>query len=104
MTHYATLKDSSDRYQTWLQVFGSPTVPILSPIPVENDGPDGRREFYRLDTKKLTLRQRRRLVEFLAKRWQLPHGEIVRTMDDPEHGVPIRATDVVVPLDLRFFT
>ncbi len=100
----AMIRDSSPRAAAWRDVFGGDTVPILSPLPIKASGPDGDAEFYRLDVAALDTAQRGRLVSHLCRRFKLQHIDVEHLIDDPNHGVPILADDVVVPLDLRLFT
>lgn len=100
----ATIRDSSPRAALWRQVFGTETLPIVSPVPKKAEGPDGSAEFYQLDVAQLDTEQRSRLVSHLCERFKMTHQEVCHLIDDPNHGVPILAEDVIVPLDLRFFT
>lgn len=100
----ATILPSSPRAAVWREVFGSETVPILSPLPQTAQTPRGDAEFYRLDVARLSDEQRKRVVSHLCQKWQLRHEEVVRLVNDPDHGVPLLAADLVVPLDLRLFT
>ncbi len=94
----------SPRRDTWIQVFGTDELPIVSPLPVLGTGPDGAEaEFYKIDVARLTDAQRRSMVRFLAARWKIPVDQVVQTMKDPQHGVPILAIDVSVAIDARLF-
>lgn len=99
----ARIPENSPRRADWIEVFGTEVLPIISPVPVVNDGPTGRREFYRLDVSRITPQQRQRLVRWLSKRWKLPVHEVEKSVDDPEHGVPLLADDLVVAADMRLF-
>ncbi|MGH9665767.1 MAG: hypothetical protein ACRD9L_15180 [Bryobacteraceae bacterium] len=92
----ATISRKSPRYANWMEVYGTDTVEVLDPQPVIHEGPDDARAFFRLDVDSLTSEQRRRLVRFLSQRWKLGPGEVDHLIDDPQHGVPIRADDVAI--------
>lgn len=51
MICYATIRESSPRYPTWLEVFGTDTVPLESDRSVVGAVPglDGPRRFFQLD-------------------------------------------------------
>lgn len=92
----AIINRDSPRYQNWIEVFGTDTVEVLDPQPHINEGPDEARAFFRLDVESLTSEQCRRLVRFLSQRWKLSPTEVEKLIDDPAHGVPIRADDVAI--------
>ncbi len=85
------------------RIFGD-SLPLLSCLPIMAEGPDGVAEFYKLDVAAISSEQRARLVEELASRFHSPANLIAHLVDDPNHGVPILAAHLVVPMDLRFFT
>jgi hypothetical protein len=100
----ATILLTSPRAGIWREVFGSETVPIVSPVPHKGVTPNCKGEFYSLDVARLTKSQRQRLVDHLVRAFKLTHADVERLIYDPTHGVPILAADLVVPLDLRLFT
>lgn len=83
------------------RIFGD-SLPVLSPVPIMAQGPDGVAEFYKLDVAAITPEQRTRLVEDLASRFHSPANLIAHLVDDPNHGVPILAAHLVVPMDPRY--
>ena len=94
----ATVHDE-ERAKLWARVFPqpnkeTPTVPIVSivPIVVEVPGYDRPQTAYQLDLGAITTRQRMRLVEALAERFELNPADVERDLD--EMGVPILARDV----------
>lgn len=100
---HAKISPTSPRRQTWLEVFGSDTVPVLSCEAVLMHGPDGDRRCYQLDVNKLKMGDYLRVARYLSNRWKLPPDEVTRLMRDPDHGVPIDAQDVTIEADLRLF-
>lgn len=97
----AVIDPDCPRAAAWREIFGSDRAPILSPLTVRNMGPNGPAEFYRLDVGALRPEQRERLIAYLVARWKLDPRQIEVELDDPEHGVPILATEVFVPIDMR---
>jgi hypothetical protein len=92
-----TVRRESPRCQTWLHVFGSTSVPLESPAAVSAWSPEGvLRPFYRVSVQALDAEQRERVVSHLAGAWNLEPAEIERLLDDPKHGLPILADDVIV--------
>lgn len=83
-------------------IFGD-SLPVVSPIPITAAGPDGVSEFYKLDVGAISAEQRARLVEDLAMRFHTNPDLIGHLVDDPNHGVPILAAHLVVPIDMRHF-
>src|SRR5262245_12581288 len=68
----ATIRPESDRYQTWMKVFGSDTVPLLTPWPRTLRGPNGKAlEFYMLDVAALDDQQRERMIDDLVDRFDV---------------------------------
>lgn len=100
----ATIRPESPPYRDWLRVFGTDQVPIMLPYPVRGSAPGVESaEFYKLHVPSLTPDQRSRLVEFIAERFGELPSTVEALMDDPEHGVPIKAEDVLVSVDARAF-
>jgi len=100
--HMATIRSSSPRAKEWEMVFGDTTIPIKSPLPVENDGPDGREMFFFADVKRLSAAQRSRVITHISEKFSLPRSEVAKDLAG-EHGLPIRAVDLVVSTDMRYF-
>lgn len=99
----AVLVAGGERFEIWHRIFETNIVPVLSPVPERNEGPDGVEEWYKLDTAALTPEIRARLVDYLVTKFKLDRDWVERSIDDPKHGVPIRAADVVVAIDARYF-
>ena len=97
----AYISATSPRYAVWREVFGSDSVEILSPVPARLDGPEGPRHCYRMDVSALTLKQRALVCRYLSQRWKLPGDQVAALIDDPTHGFPIRAEDVIVPIQVQ---
>ncbi|HEY7544428.1 MAG TPA: hypothetical protein VID27_06080 [Blastocatellia bacterium] len=96
----ATISKDSPRYDEWIKVFGTDTIPLLSPIPEPASGPGtGRALFYHLDTDALDEDQRRRLVEHLARKFKLREDLVWRDLG--QVGCPILADDLIVVMDSR---
>lgn len=93
----ATISKESPRYAIWMQVYGSDTVYIQSPIPYEAEIVDlGEQSIYMLDLELLTSEQRERQIAHIAERFELDPAEVEAELD--EHGVPILAEDVTVTI------
>ena len=101
----ATVYDE-ERAALWRRVLDQPEdqepgsdvraeVPILSMVPIKITVPghDKPQTAYQLDLGAITTRQRMRLVEELAERFELDPADVERDLD--EMGVPILATDVI---------
>lgn len=93
------LNESSPRASAWRDVFGGLEIPLESPLMRKVELPIGVREVYMLDVKKLTADVRKKLVGYLAKRFQIPAGEVDRDLES--NGVPILIEDVSVSFDPR---
>jgi hypothetical protein len=97
------IRPEAPRREDWIAIFGDETMPVTSPVPVRNDAPGlSDKSFYRLDVSRLTPVQRLRLVEYIARKFDIAECEVSRLLDDPEHGMPILADDVFPPtIDMR---
>lgn len=83
------------RKREWEAILDSDTLPIRSPLPSWASFPGmGDRLVYELDLKRLTTKHLLRLVDHLARKFDLT-PEAVSTQLMAE-GVPILANDVVV--------
>ncbi len=97
-----TISKDSPRYQEWIDIFGSETIILLSPLPHKAIGPDGKiQRFYKMDLSSLTLEQRHRLLSHISQKFQISEKIVARNLDTV--GLPILADDVIVPMDSRFF-
>jgi hypothetical protein len=92
----AIIANDSPRAARWREVFGSETIPLVSPLAVRGQvlGMESAR-FYKLDVRALSDDQRRRLEAYLCGRFRLSEAE-VRTSLDGEHGLPVLADDAMV--------
>lgn len=85
----------AERRHEWLEVFGSDTVCVRTPLPVEVVFPDvGVRLCYMLDLDELTEEQREKLAHHLARRIGLAVKEVRKDLQT--QGLPILAADVTV--------
>lgn len=90
----ATIKDES-RKREWIDILGTDTIPIKSPIPTWASLPDRDDALiYELDLTTLTSEQRGRLVNHIARKFDFSPEEVENRLAD--EGVPILADDVVV--------
>lgn len=93
----AHIVGDSPRAGDWLHVFGGPSVPITSPVPIRANLP-GHPDtlIYLVDLPLLTPEQRTRLVEHIAGRFGIPVAEVETDLD--ASGYPILADDVIVSI------
>jgi len=90
------------RQKDFIDVFGTNTVPITSPVPVRANAPDVQDGlFYHMDMSRVTREQFQRLVALLSQRFGLAEAEVERDLD--EQGLPILADNTVVATQLRLF-
>jgi hypothetical protein len=101
----AILNPRGPNFEAWNEILGSHRVPLLSAFPVQgnlgqHDNPDEKNvEVYLLNLRALTLRQRARLLHFLAQKFHATIAEVEEGI--MQDGVPIRAADVIVSVDVR---
>jgi hypothetical protein len=101
---YGIISARSPRYPAWRLVFGSATLPLTSWVPCRALKPDGTEaEFYKCDLGRLTAAQRCRLVVHLVNKTGMPQSEIEAALNHPDHGLPILAEDLTVPIPLSLF-
>lgn len=99
----ATLLKSSPRYRDWIEVLGTDKVLVESPIPHAGLFPKlGERQCYEVSVKKLSTMQLDNLVAHIAKRFEIPEPEVLSELLG-EHGLPILAEDVSVPIPISAF-
>lgn len=97
-----TIRENSPRAKDWKWVFGSLSIPLKSPLPVRADGPDGTlQQFYEVDVAKLSASQVERVVVHIAHKHELDADAVRRDLEDPTHGLPILAEDIMVSFDPR---
>ena len=95
---------AEDRRKDFETVFGSTTVPVLSPVPAlaELPGFDEPQLVYELDLDRLMTEQRKRLVTHIAEKFGLCESEVEAGLD--EEGMPILASGCVASgIDIRHF-
>lgn len=94
----ATLNPSSPRYQLWLQVLGTTSIPLVSPQSGKADfvGEENDVDVYLLNLPALTLMQRAALLSAIARLFKVPIYEVEGEIR--KNGFPVRADDVVVTL------
>src|SRR3990167_7354324 len=86
-----------ERAATFEAIFGTATIPIVSPLPQLGILPGiGKVAIYKLDVAALTSDQRAKLVAHLAQRFGLPETDVERDLDT--EGMPILAQDCVVSI------
>lgn len=102
---WATISRSNPRRAEWLQVFGTDRLPVLSPTPhAASVACVGARLFYRVDVSSLNEEQRARLASFLSAKWGWSPAEVLASLDDPAHGLPVLAEGVTIGIDARLFS
>lgn len=88
----------SERFEAWQSVFGRYELPIVSPIPEIVCVPDyGFTRAYALDLDEVTAEDRERLIEHIAKRFELSVDYVAERIE--QLGVPILADGVIVVMD-----
>jgi len=96
------LMTSSPRYENWRKILGSDEAPILSPTPIKTLLGAELADVFRLNIAKLTADQRERLIDFIVEKFGAPRATAAAEIETA--GFPIRAADVVVAFDHRYFT
>lgn len=96
------LLQSSPRYENWRKILGSDEAPIRNPVPIKAIFGAEITEIFRLDIAKLTADQRSRLVAFIVEKFNV--AEATAQAEIETSGFPIRAADVCVAFDHRYFT
>lgn len=94
----ATVKDP-ERKREWETIFDSDTLPIRSPLPTWVDLPAmGDKLAYELDLKRLTSKQRGRLVEHIIREFEptMTPDEVMTQLMAEGVQIPILAEDVLV--------
>lgn len=93
----ATIREGSPRYQEWLEVMGTNTIPLKSPIPRLTRLPGiGEVHVLVIDLALLTEGQRARMIKHLAAKFGIDEQEIASSLD--HGGVPILDEDVIVTI------
>lgn len=93
---------SSPRYEKWREILGSDEPPITNPMPFKTRLGAEITWVYALDVAKLTSDQRAKLVEFIVQTFGVTAAKAEEELSTT--GFPIRAEDVIVACDHRFFT
>lgn len=91
----ATIDEGSERARQWMDLHGSRSVPITSPVPTAGTGPDGVAvAAYMLDVARLSTGQRRHI----ARVWSELRGQSAASVltEMATDGVPILAEGVSV--------
>lgn len=97
MTTFATVHDE-ERRAFWLEVLGSDTLPIVSPIGRYVNLPGKPNSYtYKLDVDQLEEADQVKLVKMLAAKFGL--DEMRAWNEVAENGVPVLAEDVTVTCD-----
>src|SRR5262249_38859137 len=96
------LLKSSPRYHTLRAILNSDEVPIKNPIEHEAQLGDSERALvHALDIKASSADQTDRLIDFIIEKLGADIAEINHRLDT--EGFPIRAEDVSVAFDARYF-
>jgi hypothetical protein len=96
------LLQSSPRYENWRKILESDEAPIISPTPIKTLLGAEMADVFRLNVAKLTADQRERLIDFIVEKFGVARATAQSEIETS--GFPIRAADVVVAFDHRFFT
>ena len=97
MNELVTCTVYGERAATFEAIFGTATIPIVSPLPQLGILPGiGKVAIYKLDVAALTSDQRAKLVAHLAQRFGLPAADVERDLD--VDGMPILAQDCGVSI------
>src|SRR5215831_1757621 len=96
------LMESSPRYENWRKILGSDEAPILSPNPIKGIFGAEVVDIFRLNVAKLNADQRERLIDFICEKFGASRATAAAEIETA--SFPIRAADVVVAFDHRFFT
>lgn len=96
------LLTSSPRYENWRKILESDEAPIISPTPIKALLGAEMADVFRLNISKLTADQKSRLIDFIAEKFHVARATAQHEIET--NGFPIRAEDVVVAFDHRFFT
>lgn len=103
MTLYsAILNPSGPNFKNWMEVLGSNKVPLESPqLHHAQLGKEKNVEVYKLNLQAMTLRQRANLLARIARNEGVTIEAVEAALQ--EDGMPIRAADVIVSMDVRAF-
>jgi hypothetical protein len=97
MSDVFTATVMGERAQEFIEVFGTPVVPIEFPYAVMAElGDEGEHPVFMLDLKRLTHEKYDRLVAHIMKKFNAPEAAVIEALR--EHGMPIKARDCVVTI------
>src|SRR5262245_40841039 len=96
------LMKSSPRYENWRKILESDEAPIISPTPIKTLLGAEMADVFRLNIAKLSADQRARLIDFIVQKFNVARATAQSEIETA--GFPIRAADVCVAFDHRFFT
>ena len=96
------LMRSSPRYEKWREILQSDEAPIISPTPIKALLGAEMVDVFRLNIAKLTAEQKARLIVFIVNKFGVMYSTAQAEIET--NGFPIRAADVVVAFDHRFFS
>src|SRR5260370_31177823 len=98
----AILNPHGPNYASWHAIFGDSQVLLKSAAPIKAElGAEKDVEVYLLNLAAMTLRVRPRLLGTLAQKFGCPVYEVEQELN--KNGLPIRAEDVIVSVDMRAF-
>jgi hypothetical protein len=100
---WAHLAETSDRVETWREVYGDVSVPIESPVPVVANSPVGVKKFYKVDLARLRPEQLERAIAHIVEVFGYD-AEEVRVSVLGDEGLPLLADDVTVSFDARLLS
>src|SRR5262245_5090299 len=95
------LIQSSPRYENWREILQSDEAPIISPTPIKAALGAEMADVFRLNIAKLSADQRERLIDFIVDKFGVARATAQSEIETS--GFPIRAADVSVAFDHRFF-
>ena len=96
----AILNPSGPNFESWNEVMGAHRVPLQSAKSIlVTLGEEKNVEVYQLDLSAMTLKQKARLLGFVARKFNTPVYEVEKEI--AQRGFPIRAADVIVSFDMR---
>lgn len=91
----AKISEDSERAKTWQEVMGTDKVYLKSPLPALASLPGtSKRLIYELDLIMLNDTQRKNLIRYISKKFNIPTADVARDLDIL--GCPVLVEDVTV--------
>ncbi len=92
---FAKISKEDTRYELWLKIYSENKLPLRHPhITISEGGPWEGDQFYIGDPSKLTMEQRKMLVEMMSKKFHISPIEV--EYDLVEYGIPIKIDNVII--------